>query len=187
MKKLVVSLAVAIIAALLGVGGWVLFKGAGPRERVEGGNGTKVIVEELSYYNRGRKVYGKVFKPSDENGNFPDSLGTRPVVIYFHESLSTAAPEKMLRQIAARGVVGYSAAFHDKKSEIGFLVKKIGRERFADKDLIFLLTDGAADKAADALASRRRGGVAGHLVIDPADPAVLQQVTEFLEMGGAMK
>ncbi len=188
MKKLIGRLALAIIAALLGYGGWSLYKNAGPRERVTGENGTRVLVEELSYYNHGDKVFGRVFKPGDENGNFPDSLGTRPLVLYLHAPLKSAASEAILRSVVCKGVIGFSAGFHGGKSEIAFLVKKLASERFVDRDLIFLVTDGPADEAAYAFARKRRNGVAGHLAVDASDPkAAAAEVAAFLERNGAMK
>ena len=78
-----------ILLALLGIFGLNYLKKNGPRERVVSPDGAKIIVEEMSYYIGGDKLFGKVFKPSDENGNFPDSLGPMPVVVYFHKPLKT--------------------------------------------------------------------------------------------------
>ena len=188
MKKLIVSLSVILIAALLGIGGWYLFKSAGPRERLQGEKGSRVLVEELSFYKRREKIFGKVFKPADENGNFPDSLGTRPLVIYLHAPLVTANPEAILRTVVSKGVIGYSATFHGQKSEISFYVKKLANEPFVDDELIFLVSDGLADEAAASFASKARNRVAGHLAIDPTVPATaVGRITAFLEENGAMK
>lgn len=62
------SLIVSLLAAMLGIVGLNLFKDAGPRERMKAENGSRIIVEELSFYRHGDKVFGKIFKPTDENG-----------------------------------------------------------------------------------------------------------------------
>lgn len=97
MKKVIVSLISALLVALLGVIGLNIFKNASPRERVKADNGSRIIVEELSFYHGNDKIFGKVFKPADEKGFFPDSLGPRPVVIFFHEPLKTAYPEGFVK------------------------------------------------------------------------------------------
>lgn len=165
-----------------------MFKSPGPRERVACQNGVRVIVEELSYYNHGEKVFGKIFKPGDENGNFPDSLGSRPLVIFFHSPLNSANPEKILREISSKGVVGYSACFHGLSSEITFLLRKLTRERFVSRDLVFLVSDGVADGACACVASKRRNGVTAHLTVNAGDPASgIACIEEFLELNGALK
>ena len=54
MKKVIVSLIASLLVALLGIVGLNLFKEASPRERVKAENGSRIIVEELSFYKIGR-------------------------------------------------------------------------------------------------------------------------------------
>lgn len=63
MKKVIVSLIVSLLAAMLGIVGLNLFKDAGPRERMKAENGSRIIVEELSFYRHGDKVFGKISSP----------------------------------------------------------------------------------------------------------------------------
>lgn len=166
MRKLIGSLVIAIIAGALGIGAWMFFKDNGPRERVEAGNGSKVIVEELSYYSHGEKLFGKVFKPADENGNFPDSLGRRPAVIFFHEPLHTSLPQSMLTSLASNGLIGYMSALHDDKDAVTVL-SKIRSEKFVEKDLVFFIADSASSENAIKAAAKNRKEVAGIALIDP--------------------
>lgn len=146
MKKVIVSLISALLVALLGVIGLNIFKNASPRERVKAENGSRIIVEELSFYHGNDKIFGKVFKPADEKGFFPDSLGPRPVVIFFHEPLKTAYPEGFVKALVPEGLIGYTTAFHEKDKDVEFMVKKISKERFADSDRIYLVGDSFASK-----------------------------------------
>ena len=73
MKKVILSIVSVIILALLGIVSLNQMKNNGPRGRVISPTGSKIIVEEMSYYIGGEKVFGKVFKPADGNGNYPDS------------------------------------------------------------------------------------------------------------------
>ncbi len=81
MKKVIISVVASLLVSLLGIIGLNIFKESSPRERVKAENGSRIIVEELSFYHNSDKIFGKVFKPADEKGFFPDSLGPRPVVI----------------------------------------------------------------------------------------------------------
>ena len=75
MKKIILSIVSVILLALLGLLGFHNLKTNGPRGRVISPTGSKIIVEEMSYYVGGEKIFGRLYKPADVNGNFPDSLG----------------------------------------------------------------------------------------------------------------
>lgn len=167
MKKVIVSLVSSLLVALLGVIGLNMLKGDGPRERVKAENGSRIIVEELSFYNHRDKVFGKVFKPADSNGFFPDSLGPRPVVVFFHEPLKTAYPEAFVKSLVPEGLIGYSTAFHEKGKDVEFIVKKISKERFADSDRIFLVSDTFASEAVVKAAYKMRKAVSGLILFEP--------------------
>lgn len=167
MKKVIVSLVVSLLVAILGVIGLNIFKEASPRERVKAENGSRIIVEELSFYKHNDKIFGKVFKPTDENGFFPDSLGPRPVVIFFHEPLKTAYPEGLLKSLVQEGLIGYSTAFHENGKDISFMVKKIGKEKFTDAERIYIIADSFASEAAVKAAYKLRKAVSGLVLVEP--------------------
>lgn len=167
MKKVIVSLISALLVALLGVIGLNIFKNASPRERVKAENGSRIIVEELSFYHGNDKIFGKVFKPADEKGFFPDSLGPRPVAIFFHEPLKTAYPEGFVKALVPEGLIGYTTAFHEKDKDVEFMVKKISKERFADSDRIYLVGDSFASEAVVKAAYKLKKAVSGLILIEP--------------------
>ncbi len=92
MKKVIVSLIVSLLAAMLRIVGLNLFKDAGPRERMKAKNGSRIMVGGSSFLQDGDKVFGKIFKPTTGIAS-PNSLGPRPLIIFFHEPLKTTYPE----------------------------------------------------------------------------------------------
>lgn len=167
MKKVIVSIVVSLLAALLGIIGLNLFKEASPRERVKAENGSRIIVEELSFYHHNDKIFGKVFKPADKNGFFPDSLGSRPVVIFFHEPLKTTYPEGFVKALVPEGLVGYTTSFHEKDKDVEFIVKKVSKEKFADRDRIYIASDSFASEAVVKAAYKLGKSVGGLMLIEP--------------------
>ena len=167
MKKVIVSLVASLLVALLGIIGLNIFKDSSPRERVKAEDGSKVIMEELSFYRHGDKIFGKVFKPTDKNGFFPDSLGPRPVVVFFHEPLKTAFPEGLVKSLVSEGLVGYTTAFHENAKDITFMVKKIGREKFADSERIILIADTFSSEAVVKASYKLGKAVSGLILFEP--------------------
>ena len=180
MKKVIVSLIVSLLAAMLGIVGLNLFKDAGPRERMKAENGSRIIVEELSFYRHGDKVFGKIFKPTDENGFFPDSLGPRPVIIFFHEPLKPAYPEGLLKSLVPEGLIGYSTAFHERGNDVRFMVKKIRKEKFADAERIILIADTFSAEAVTKAAYRLKKSVSGLILIEPEVSESVSRLTPKL-------
>lgn len=180
MKKVIVSLIVSLLAAMLGIVGLNLFKDAGPRERMKAENGSRIIVEELSFYRHGDKVFGKIFKPTDENGFFPDSLGPRPVIIFFHEPLKTAYPEGLLKSLVPEGLIGYSTALHERGNDVRFMVKKIRKEKFADAERIILIADTFSAEAVTKAAYRLKKSVSGLILIEPEVSESVSRLTPKL-------
>lgn len=180
MKKVIVSLIVSLLAAMLGIVGLNLFKDAGPRERMKAENGSRIIVEELSFYRHSDKVFGKIFKPTDENGFFPDSLGPRPVIIFFHEPLKTAYPEGLLKSLVPEGLIGYSTAFHERGNDVRFMVKKIRKEKFADAERIILIADTFSAEAVTKAAYRLKKSVSGLILIEPEVSESVSRLTPKL-------
>lgn len=167
MKKVVISLVSSLLIALLGIIGLNIFKNSGPRERVKAENGSRIIVEELSFYRHNDKIFGKVFKPADEKGFFPDSLGSRPVIVFFHEPLKTAFPEELVKSLVPEGLVGYTTAFHENANDIRFMVKKIGKEKFADAERIILIGDTFSAEAVVKASYKLGKAVSGLILINP--------------------
>ena len=180
MKKLVTTLAVIVILALAGLLGWRLFSPDSPRERLTGADGSSILSEELSYYLHGKKAFGKVYKPCDENGNFPDSLGTRPVVAFLHEPLKTAFPVRAAQRLAAQGVIAYVVSCDGQGRTARGLAGKVRGERFTDPDLFFLVADAFNAKAAVEAALRLQDKVAGMVLTGPQlDEKDLRRVTRL--------
>ena len=167
MKKVIISLVSSLLVALLGIVGLNLFKDKGPRERVKADNGSRIIVEELSFYRHNDKIFGKVFKPADEKGFFPDSLGPRPVIVFFHEPLKTAFPEGLVKSLVPEGLVGYTTAFHENARDISFMVKKIGKEKFADSERIILIADSFSSEAVVKASYKLGKAVSGLILFEP--------------------
>ena len=167
MKKVIISLVTSLLVALLGIVGLNIFKNSGPRERVKAENGSRIIVEELSFYRHNDKIFGKVFKPADEKGFFPDSLGPRPVIVFFHEPLKTAFPEGLVKSLVPEGLVGYTTAFHENANDIKFMVKKIGKEKFADAERIILIADTFSAEAVVRASYKLGKAVSGLILISP--------------------
>lgn len=167
MKKVIISLVTSLLVALLGIVGLNIFKNSGPRERVKAENGSRIIVEELSFYRHNDKIFGKVFKPADEKGFFPDSLGPRPVIVFFHEPLKTAFPEGLVKSLVPEGLVGYTTAFHENANDIKFMVKKIGKEKFADAERIILIADTFSAEAVVRASYKLGKAVSGLILINP--------------------
>ena len=117
MKKLIIALVSAILLSILGIAGLNYMK-----------SGSKIIVEEMSYYVSGEKIFGKLFKPADENGNFPDSLGPLPLVLFFHEPLKTEWAENMMKSLVSKGLVGYTCGFRGSDKDVEALVKRMRKE-----------------------------------------------------------
>lgn len=168
MKKLIATIAALIVLVLLAALGINLFQNSGPRKRVKGDGGEKIIVEELSWYIHGEKHTGKLFKPTDENGNCPDSLGTRPVALFFHDPMKSDAPESMLKSLSSMGVIGYSAACPDKPKDIETIIRRMGKESFATEDLLFVMADTYSADAVVKAIIKVGSKTAGLILFEPA-------------------
>ena len=177
MKKLLLSLAAALVLACLGYFGWKAFGPEKVRERITTREGANVISEALSYYLRGQKAFGKVYKPCDEDGRSVESEGTRPVVLFFHEPLKTAFAAKTAQALAGRGVFACTFSCDGNERTVRNLAAKVAGERFADPDLIFLAADGFSGGAVAAAALKRKDRAAGLMLFAPSlDEKTLRQL-----------
>jgi len=177
MKKLLLSLAAALVLASLGFFGWKAFGPEKVRERITTREGTNVVSEELSYYLHGKKAFGKVYKPCDEDGRSVESEGTRPVVLFFHEPLKTAFAGKKAQALAGRGIFACTFACDGNERTVRNLAAKVTGERFADRDLVFLAADGFSGGAVATAALKLKDKAAGMILFAPSlDEKTLRQL-----------
>lgn len=192
MKRIIAYLAGMIILVLLGILGVNVFKGQGPRERLKADDGETILSEELSYYKGSQKIFGKVFKLADENGNYPDSTGPRPVVVFFHDPVKAAWPEQVVKSIVSKGLVGYTCAYHGRPKDVETIVRKIRKEKFVTQDLLFIISDSCSSAGAVEAVSHLGRKVAGLVLVEPEltgkAAAVYQRYgAEFLTIDSASK
>ena len=162
MKKIIVSLATLILVALLGVFG-LKYLNNNPRERVKIEDGSTMTVEELSFYSGGEKLFGRLYyKPSTEG-----SQNQTPVVIYFHEPLKTAWPESVIKSLVAKELSGYACGFRGDAKDAVKIVKRIGRESFADPDMLFLVSDSSCADEIVLAAAKLGQKIQGLILIEP--------------------
>ena len=101
-KAAIGTLAVALTAGAL----WFLLRNTGPRDTVKGSSGTKIDIEELSFYIKGEKIFGKVYRPSS------DTLVKLPAVVVCHDIGRSADDcDALCRRIADQGLIGYCFDF----------------------------------------------------------------------------
>ena len=186
MKKLVWSIVSVIVIALLAILGLNIYSSQGPRDRVKAPDGTKIAVEEMSYYIHGGKVFGKVYRPDD------DSSDKRPLVVYLHEPLKTDFPESVLKSLVSDGVAGYATGFRGKDSDAAAIVKRLAREDFVESDMVFLIGDSATADEALLAASRLGHRIQGLILIEPNPTGKAREIyqiysKEFLTIDSSHK
>jgi hypothetical protein len=187
MKKIVLSIGSVVLVALLAILGLNIYSGRGPREKVKAPDGSKVVVEELSYYIHGGKVFGKVYKPDDG-----DASAKRPLVVYFHEPLKTDFPESVLKAMVSDGLAGYATGFRGKDSDAVSIVKRLSREEFAEKDMVFLVSDAHCADNVLLAASRLGHRIQGLILIEPNPTGKAREIyqiygKEFLSIDSSQK
>ena len=192
MKKLIISLVSVILLALLGIVGMNQMKKNGPRGRVVSPAGSTIIVEEMSYYINGEKVFGKVFKPADENGNFPDSTSAMPLVIYFHEPLKTDFPEKVIKGLVSDGIIGFTCGFRGSDKDAVNMVKRLRKEKQVNSDMVFLICDPVCGDNIVKAVSKLGHSIQGLVLIEPALTGKAREIyvrygLEFLTIKDSMK
>ena len=167
MKKIILSIVSVILLALLGLLGFHNLKTNGPRGRVISPTGSKIIVEEMSYYVGGEKIFGRLYKPADDNGNFPDSLGPLPLLAYFHEPLKTEWPENLVKTIVPDGLIGYTCGFRGSEKDAIALIKRLSKEKFVQHGLIFLVADPYCGNEIVNAVSKLGHRIQGLVLIEP--------------------
>ena len=167
MKKVIISVIILIVLALLAVLGIRLVNEGSPRSHETTREGTEIISEALSWYRGGEKISGKIFKPCDENGVFDTSFGARPLVVFFHDPMKTVSAGKLIARLVPMGVIGYSVDCPAKAEDMSFLISKMGKQEYVDKDRIFIIADSSSsDKAVNALLKVGRK-TAGAILLEP--------------------
>ena len=167
MKKVIISVIILIVLALRAVLGIRLVNEGSPRSHETTREGTEIISEALSWYRGGEKISGKIFKPCDENGVFDTSFGARPLVVFFHDPMKTASAGKLIARLVPMGVIGYSVDCPAKAEDMSFLISKMGKQEYVDKDRIFIIADSSSsDKAVNALLKVGRK-TAGAILLEP--------------------
>ena len=87
--------------------------------------------------------------------------------MFFHEPLKTAFPEGLVKSLVPEGLIGYTTAFHDNAKDISFMVKKMGKEKFADSERIILIADPFSSEAAVKASYKLGKAVSGLILIEP--------------------
>ncbi|MBR1927986.1 MAG: hypothetical protein IJ840_09625 [Bacteroidales bacterium] len=192
MKKVIISIVSVILLALIGVLGFRQLNNNGPRGRVISPTGSKIIVEEMSYYIGGEKMFGKVFKPADANGNFPDSLGAMPLVVFFHEPLKTEWAENLIKSLVPLGVIGYSTGFRGSDKDAESLVKRLRKEKMIQEDMVFLACDSSCGNEIVKATTRLGHKIQGLILVEPsltgkARETYVRYGREFLTINGSSK
>ena len=187
MKRIITSIVSVIIIALLAILGLNIYRGHGPRDRVKAPDGSPVVVEEISYYVHGGKVFGKVFKPDGEEAN-----DKRPLLIYFHEPLKTGFPESILKSMVPDGINGYASGFRGSSKEATSIVKRLRNESFVESDMVFLAGDSATSDEVLLAASKLGQKIQGLILIEPnptgkAKEIYLRYGKEFLTIDSSQK
>lgn len=167
MKKVIISIVSVILVAMLGIMGLNQMKNNGPRGRVISPTGSKIIVEEMSYYLGGEKVFGKVFKPADASGNDSVSADAMPLVIFFHEPLKTEWPENLIKSLVPSGLIGYTCGFRADERDAEALVKRLRKERMVQDDMVFLICDSSCSNEIVKAVSKLGHKIQGLVLIEP--------------------
>ncbi len=192
MKKVILSIVSVIILALLGIVSLNQMKNNGPRGRVISPTGSKIIVEEMSYYIGGEKVFGKVFKPADSEGNYIGGDDAMPLVIFFHEPLKTEWPENLIKSLVPAGLIGYTCGFRAAEKDAEALVKRLRKEKMVQDDMVFIICDSSCGNEIVKAVSRLGHKIQGLVLIEPelsgkARETYVRYSREFLTVNEAAK
>ncbi len=174
---------IVILAALsVGIWGGVHYmRTLSPRQVLTPEKGVTVHVEELSFFNGGEKIFGKVYKPID-------SLSKKfPLLVYCHGlgQLSDEA-KNICAQAASLGYIAYAFDFRggaensrsdgdmlnmSLKTEINdleFILKRMRKYDKVDKDRIYLCGHSLGGAVAGLVAADRKQDIAGAVLLAPA-------------------
>ena len=173
----------AVIALLLILGGlglvWYL-KTLSPRTVISHSGGPNIHVEELSFFDGMDKIYGNVYMPQDTNGRKP--------VLICCPGIGTSSDvwKDVLTMVAKKGFIGYTFDFrggfpgsrsagrpidmsiNTEKADLEFVLKRILKEDFTDKDHVYLMGHSQGGLIAALVGAGYRREVAGMVLVAPA-------------------
>ena len=148
--------------------------------------------DRLMVMSGGEKVFGKVFKPADGNGNYPDSLGALPLVVFFHEPLKTEWPESLIKSLVPKGVIGYTCGFRSSDKDAESLVKRLRKEKMVMDDMVFIISDSACGNEVVKAVTKLGHKIQGLVLIEPsltgkARETYVRYAREFLTVNESSK
>ncbi|MBR4756091.1 MAG: hypothetical protein IK076_04050 [Bacteroidales bacterium] len=192
MRKLIITIASLILLALLGLAGISFLKNSNPRKKVISPSGSTIIIEELSYYLGGEKVFGKVFKPAGEDGSFDESSGQFPAFIFLHEPLKTDWPESVVKSLVPSGILGYTNGFRGSVKDIVRLVNRVRKEKYVQQEMLFLACDASSCDETILAVEKLGHRIQGLILIEPNPTGKAREIyqrygKEFLTIGSAEK
>ena len=139
-SRIGIAASIATIVAALAGGGYWWLRTQSPRDVVKDKeSGTKVEVEELSFYgDKDLRVEGTVYRPSG------DLAEPRPAVVYCQDK---SFGESWCRALAGTGVVAYCFNFQGegekaREKELETVLKGIRNHRQVDADRVYVLGEG---------------------------------------------
>ena len=173
MKKLFKILAVALVAtafvALLGVGLRSWKHSQLPRKEYHS-EGVTIYVEKFDCHLKDGRIPGTIYKPQD-------SSGRKPLVVYLGPNERSGA--LICRMAAARGFIAYApdpagpcsgrpldATLSSELKDLGNLLERLGKEKFAEKGSIILMGHGHGALLA-AMAAHNVKGLKGLVLLAP--------------------
>lgn len=184
MKFLKITGIVLLVILLIGgaAAGYLkhLHDAAAPRQVLSGGGGSKVTVEELSFFDGLEKTYGKLYRPADAEGPLP-------VFIFCHGFGKTGEwGDACCRMLAGRGFCAYAFDFKGgapdsrstgattdmsvvtEKDELLRIIRRFRKESYADRERIFLMGHCQGGLVAALAAQEMRKDIAGLILLAPA-------------------
>ena len=152
-----------------------------PRQTIRTG-GTKVHVEELSFFDGMEKTYGKLYRPAD------DSLGKHPVLIFCHGiSVNGDWGDPYCRAAAAKGFYAYTFDFsggsltsrstgkntmqmtvETETKQFLFVLERIRKEPFTDRSKVFVAGHSLGGLVAALAPKESRRSIARLVLLSPS-------------------
>ncbi len=173
----ITALVLAILSGIL----WGFLRKQNPRETVTSYTGTKVDIENMTFYNRNDKIAGTIYRPVG------DSVSRMPVLIYCPSiGMNRDAGASICKGAAGKGYIGYAFDFRggspnsasaglsttdmtlsSEISDLKAVIKGIRGLRHADKKNIFLVGEGFGGVVAAAIAAEKPSVCNGIILISP--------------------
>lgn len=160
MKKLIASLVSAIILSILAFFGIRQMNSLSPRQTEKSESGSKVAIEELSYLNGDTKVFGKLYRPAEAAMKGTEMSRRKfPTVVFCHGlGMNCDYWHSWCRALAGKGIIAYAFDFQGgamqncrstsdmmhmtpetEKEDLAMVMQRLRKEKFVDKDSIYLV------------------------------------------------